>query len=196
MDRLRDRLAGPVPARFHGRWATYPALEDLFAYNGSGVMPGRTWVIAPDADSLLRRWQTLIKAKADQKEALFVPHLRNGESGDKHAKKRSGEGHCPVSNHIPNRSPSERGECVPPIRYGFRSFDRQWIIPDNRVINQPNPELWRAHSEKQIYLTALHRTRPRSGPAFTFTGLIPDLTSLQRFLWRSRFPALARSRGE
>ena len=32
---------------------------------------------------------------------------------------------------------------LPPVRYGFRSFDRQWIIPDNRVINQPNPELWR-----------------------------------------------------
>ena len=43
------------------------------------------------------------------------------------------------------------------MRYGFRSFDRQWIIPDNRVINQPNPNLWRAHSDTQVYLTALHR---------------------------------------
>jgi hypothetical protein len=58
-----------------GAWATYPALEDLFAYNGSGVMPGRTWIIAPDADSLIRRWQTLVRAKDDQKEELFVPHL-------------------------------------------------------------------------------------------------------------------------
>ena len=33
-----------------GGWATYPALDDLFVYNGSGVMPGRTWVIAPDAN--------------------------------------------------------------------------------------------------------------------------------------------------
>ena len=24
-------------------WIGYPALEDLFDYNGSGVMPGRTW---------------------------------------------------------------------------------------------------------------------------------------------------------
>jgi N-6 DNA Methylase len=29
-----------------GAWAAYPALEDLFAYSGSGVMPGRTWIIA------------------------------------------------------------------------------------------------------------------------------------------------------
>jgi len=69
----------------------------------------------------------------------------------------------------------ERGGCVPPLHYGFRSFDRQWIIPDNRVINRPNPELWKAHSDKQVYLTALARTSPSSGPALTITGLIPDL---------------------
>jgi predicted helicase len=35
-----------------GEWATYPKLEELFLYHGSGVMPGRTWIIAPDAESL------------------------------------------------------------------------------------------------------------------------------------------------
>ena len=61
------------------------------------------------------------------------------------------------------------------MRYGYRSFDRQWIIPDSRVINQPNPELWRAHSEKQVYLTALDRTFPDLGPGSDVHGLIPDL---------------------
>jgi hypothetical protein len=61
------------------------------------------------------------------------------------------------------------------VRYGFRSFDRQWIIPDNRVINRPNPELWQLYSDRQIYLTALSRTSPSKGPAITFTALIPDL---------------------
>jgi Type ISP C-terminal specificity domain len=55
-----------------------------------------------------------------------------------------------------------------------RSFDRQWIIPDSRVINQPNPELWRSHGEHQVYLTALRRTSPTSGPAITFSAAIPD----------------------
>jgi hypothetical protein len=44
-----------------GEWAAFPALDDFFFYNGSGVMPGRTWVIAPDADSLRRRWDRLIR---------------------------------------------------------------------------------------------------------------------------------------
>ncbi|MCW5777290.1 MAG: N-6 DNA methylase, partial [Phycisphaeraceae bacterium] len=35
-----------------GLWAVMPALTDLFNYDGSGVMPGRTWVIAPDVDTL------------------------------------------------------------------------------------------------------------------------------------------------
>ena len=157
-----------------GAWATYPALQDLFAYNGSGVMPGRTWVIAPDADSLLRRWQTLIKAKAEQKEHWFVPHLNKGVLGDRHVNRVVAKG---LPGFPDNSKPiaSDRGDSLPPIRYGFRSFDRQWIIPDNRVINRPNPELWRAHSEKQVYLTAFTEESPSSGPALTFTGLMPDL---------------------
>ena len=55
-----------------GAWATYPELEDLFIYNGSGVMPGRTWIIAPDAESLERRWQKLINAPADKKRRCFI----------------------------------------------------------------------------------------------------------------------------
>jgi hypothetical protein len=61
------------------------------------------------------------------------------------------------------------------MRYGFRSFDRQWIIPDNRLINQPNAELWELRSDRQVYLTALSQTSPSNGPALTFTGLVPDL---------------------
>jgi len=61
------------------------------------------------------------------------------------------------------------------VRYGFRSFDRQWIIPDNRVINRPNPELWTVRSEHQVFLTAFSEESPTGGPALTFTGFIPDL---------------------
>src|SRR3546814_3075270 len=64
---------------------------------------------------------------------------------------------------------------MPPVRYGFRAFDRQWIIPDNRLINRANPALWNAASSRQVYLTALEAHSPSSGPAVTFTGLVPDL---------------------
>ena len=157
-----------------GAWSTYPALESLFAYNGSGVMPGRTWVIAPDPESLQRRWQSLIEARSDEKETLFHPHLRNDQLGDRHTQKVVPKG-LPGYEARPLPLARESGPCSPPVGYAFRSFDRQWIIPDNRVINQPNPVLWGLHSEKQVYLTALTSPAPSSGPAVTFCSQIPDL---------------------
>src|SRR5580658_2551833 len=155
-------------------WATYPRLEDLFIYNGSGVMPGRTWIIAPDVESLNRRWQTLVDAPADEKEVLFHPHLRNGLPGDKHSKRIVPNALAGYERR-PRSIAEEKGVCLPPARYGFRSFDRQWIIPDNRLINQPNPELWETRSDEQIYLTAPSDRSPTSGPALTITPAIPDL---------------------
>lgn len=157
-----------------GKWGTYPALNDLFVYNGSGVMPGRTWIIAPDVESLQLRWRRLIRAKPEQKEDLFVPHLNKGELGDRHVHRVVEKG-LPGFPDNPTAIANEHGDCVPPVQYGYRSFDRQWIIPDNRVLNRPNPELWKAHSEKQVYLTALMAHSPESGPAITFTALVPDL---------------------
>ena len=157
-----------------GAWATYPKLEDLFIYNGSGVMPGRTWIIAPDPQSLEQRWQALVDAPADKKETLFHPHLADGGLGDRHSGRVLTDG-LPGYD-APGRSVAEEsGRCMAPTRYDFRSFDRQWIIPDNRVINRPNPELWQSRSDQQIYLAALSRTSPTQGPAITLTGLIPDL---------------------
>src|SRR6202035_5085624 len=88
---------------------------------------------------------------------------------------------------------NEKGPCLKPVQYGFRSFNRQWIIPDARVITQPNAELWRSRSDRQVYLTALSRTSPTSGPALTVTGLVPDLDHYKGSfggrvfpLWRDR----------
>jgi hypothetical protein len=158
----------------HGAWSTFPSLEDLFVYNGSGVMPGRTWIIAPDCDSLEKRWAKLKSASADKMDDLFQPHLNHGKLGDRHSNKILQD----ALHGFPVRSKSvadDSVQIVPPISYGFRSFDRQWIIPDKRLINRPNPELWNSRSDDQIYLTAFSEEKPTSGPALTFTGLIPDL---------------------
>jgi Type ISP C-terminal specificity domain/N-6 DNA Methylase len=157
-----------------GPWASYPSLEDLFVYNGSGVMPGRTWVIAPDAESLRLRWQKLVNAPSDQKETLFHPHMRGGKLGDKHSKKVVAK---PLAGFPMNMNAvaDEVGAGATPVRYGFRSFDQQWIIPDTRLINQPNPELWDSYSSRQVFLTALSRTSPNSGSALTITAAVPDL---------------------
>ncbi len=169
-----DDWRAPFLPASTGAWASFPKLEDFFIYNGSGVMPGRTWVIAPDSESLESRWNTLIHAAENEKKTLFHPHLRNGKLGDKH----SGKIVIAGLGTIPARKVSVAQDNAPhvsPTKYGFRSFDRQWILPDSRLINQPNPTLWETHSDTQIYLTALSRIPPSEGPALTFTALIPDL---------------------
>lgn len=154
-----------------GAWANFPALDDLFLYNGSGVMPGRTWVVAPDADSLRRRWSVLISEKETIKQSqLFHPH-QNGDRAVTKQLKAGLHGH----EYRPETVANDQQPCITPVRYAYRSLDRQWIIPDNRLINRPNPTLWSSHSEQQVYLTALEAHSSSGGPAVTFCGNIPDL---------------------
>lgn len=170
-----DDWRGPFLPEARGAWAEFAPLKSLFVYNGSGVMPGRTWVIAPDNESLARRWGRLIsEVDPVEKERLFHPHLRNGKPSDKHIRKivktTLGKNTAPTGAII-----SAQGQMMEPSRYAFRSFDRQWIVPDARLINQPNPTLWERMSADQVYLTALDAHSPDGGPAISFSGLIPDL---------------------
>jgi hypothetical protein len=154
-----------------GAWGTFPHLKDFFIYDGSGVMPGRTWIIAPDPESLSARWDQLIGQKdLKKKELLFHPH----EGGDKTVSKVAKDG---LAGHEfrSEAVKDDKKSAITPARYGFRSFDRQWIIPDSRLINRPNPTLWKSYSPRQVHLTALERVSPTVGPGITFTALIPDL---------------------
>jgi len=177
----------PFLPEFSGGWGEFAALDSVIGDCGSGVMPGRTWIIAPDAGSLVRRWDALVQEKdAARRAMIFHPH----EGGDRTTAKASKElaGHHPAVQSIEtalvgrdskDEKVAKAGKAalglVKPLQYGFRSFDRQWIIPDNRVINRPNPGLWGAHSNRQVYLTALARSSPKNGPAITLVPNIPDL---------------------
>ncbi len=107
------------------------------------------------------------------------PALYLSTSGDVRAMARVDSEHLlrTLAGFEPRPTPiaDERGACTAPVRYGFRSFDRQWIIPDNRVINRPNPELWTARSEQQVFLTAPSDQSPTNGPALTVSAFVPDL---------------------
>ena len=182
--------------RATGAWAEFAPLEDLFTYDGSGVMPGRTWVVAPDRASLERRWEALqVESDLERKEALFHPHLLGGQVGDKHVNKTPRQG---IYGHEFRRGSvgSDTGPVVTPVRYGHRSFDRQWIIPDGRIINRANPTLWENHSNRQVYLTALQAHAPTAGPAVTFSAAIPDLHHYKGSFGGRAFPLWADRRAQ
>jgi hypothetical protein len=166
---------GPFLPEASGQWADFPALKSIFLYDGSGVMPGRTWVIAPDAESLARRWDILVQQKdASKKEAMFIPQLRDGKVASRHIRKVVDQ---PLGSRPTRPIPviEDIGPAEPQIRYGYRSFDRQWILRDARLINDVRPQLWAILSHQQVFLTGIEAHSPSSGPAITFTELVPDL---------------------
>jgi hypothetical protein len=158
-----------------GAWAKFPALEDLFVWSGSGVLPGRTWVVAPDAQSLRDRWDRLIaESSLVKKEELFFPTLRNGKVADRHIQKIVPEG---LFGHEYRAVPvaDDKLPVIEPIRFGFRSFDRQWIIPDNRLLLSARPILWNIQTASQVHLVSLEKRAPENGPSVTFSALLPDM---------------------
>lgn len=173
-------------------WGAFAPLDAVIGDCGSGVMPGRTWIIAPDEVSLKQRWKRLVEEpKADKRAMLFQPHMRDGKPGDRHIGKSGKALWWPQREVLtavedaPKQVDHEdqklrllarralAGEA--PVRYGFRSFDRQYILPDARVINQPNPGLWDNYSEQQILLTAPMDRTPKNGPGLSAVAAIPDL---------------------
>ncbi|HYD37478.1 MAG TPA: type ISP restriction/modification enzyme, partial [Allosphingosinicella sp.] len=164
----------PFLPEFSGQWRDFVSLDDLFEYSCPGVMPGRVWVVAPDQWSLKRRWHDLVTAQEPEwKEKLFHPQLRSGQVASRHIRKFVNE-HLGAHRTRELAIISDSGPLAPLVRYGFRSFDRQWLPADARLINDPRPRLWASHSDRQIFITALMAHSPSNGPAITFTALIPD----------------------
>jgi hypothetical protein len=157
-----------------GAWATFPALMEFFVSSSPGVKTHRTWVIAPDVQSLEKRWGVLQRENdPEEKEMLFHPDPGEGNARARHTGKT---GIKDLGTFV-TRAISvaqDKEPLVRPMRYAFRSFDRQWLPPDNRLLSRSRPELWAEDSSKQTYLTCLDAHSPETGPAITFTNLIPD----------------------
>lgn len=182
-----EQPRAPFLPAFVGGWGDFVPLDSILGDAGMGCMPGRTWVVSADEKSLLDRWADLLDEPDSQKRTKkFHPH----PSGDRTIAKGSAEGigdiHGPresIAFGLTNRAAADEEIAEKaadalrlqlPIRYGYRSFDRQWIIPDKRVLNRPNPDLWWIASNKQITLTALSNSKPKNGPAATLTSFIAD----------------------
>jgi hypothetical protein len=58
---------------------------------------------------------------------------------------------------------------------GYRSFDRQFVIPDGRLHDQARPDLWDARIDGQVFAIEQHAHAFGEGPGLVFTALIPDM---------------------
>jgi hypothetical protein len=151
-----------------GNYCAWPLLTDLFPWQLNGVQWKRTWPIGETREVLEARWRTLVSAPKDQRGAL----LRETEARTamREIESLNGKDKLPSINSLPaNANP------LPALRYAWRSFDRQWILPDNRFCDRPRPDLWAAHSERQIYLASHLAGVLGIGPASKATANVPDL---------------------
>ena len=148
-------------------YALWPCLTDLMPWQHSGTQANRTWPIAPDTDTLKRRWSALLQAK--DRAAAFREDRDRRIDREYHSSGTRRSDPKPISQ-IPSNAPMPEAR-----RYAYRSFDRQYLIVDSRLVSRVRPPLWNSQSGSQIFLTGL-LTRPLGpGPALTATALVPDL---------------------
>ncbi len=155
-----------TPATQSG-WEEFPALDELFPWGSPGVKANRSWVSSPSKETLRRRWATLIREHdPEAKSTLFK------ETPDR----TLGESRQPLSGHtVHSRPVGEETHTRPEtVRIALRSFDRQWLIADGRVLDRPRPDLWAAIRNGQIFLNQQSSHEIDSGPAVVATHLLPD----------------------
>lgn len=151
-----------------GDYFNSPMLTDIFPWQHSGVEFKRTWPVG-ETDAVLRaRWEALLAYPvAERGRAMRATGDRQPDQQYKDIRNPSQR--LPTLANLPVNAP-----ILTPIRYGFRSFDRQWIIPDSRFCSRPRPALWLTHSDRQIYMTGMLTDVLGLGAAATATSLVPD----------------------
>ncbi|MCX7015789.1 MAG: N-6 DNA methylase, partial [Candidatus Sumerlaeota bacterium] len=150
-----------------GVYFDWPLLTDLMPWQHSGAQFKRTWPIAVDPDTLKERWRALLRSN---RQAEFFKETRD-------RKINSPCPSAPPNGHaekpliaLPKDAPLPRIE-----RYGFRSFDRQWALADNRLGDFLRPTLWRTFGSRQAYLATAFTQALSAGPSLTACCQIPDL---------------------
>lgn len=168
----------PFIPQSEGDYATWPLLGDLFPWRHSGVQLKRTWPVAPSPEALEARWRrlaesqdaaTLREAFAGPRERLSVvpPPLLEGYA------RRSPLADLLSPEDDKRAAAREHGEIV---RYEARSFDRQWVIRDERLGDRIRPVLWRILGPRQLFLCTLMTNPLSDGPGVTIaTSSPPDM---------------------
>ena len=149
-----------------GQYFDWPLLTALFPWQHSGVECKRTWPIAPDKDVLRQRWRALLKGH--DRAAMFRETGDRTVTGKYKVALTPGASSKPIAD-LPANAPSP-----PVVRCAFRSFDRQYLVADARLMSRPRPDLWRAHGDRQTYVTSLFNHPLGFGPALTTCCEIPD----------------------
>lgn len=164
-----NEWTAPLLPKGVGEYQNWPLVTDIFPWQFCGCKFERTWPISAFKETVELRWRQLLKLSGAAKARAF------SEDDDRKISKQ-----YPALNDSSKRLPpiaslskNEKPDWI--SRYSFRSFDRQWCLADSRIGGRMNPNLWRAHGEKQVYLTSLLTKVLGEGSAVSATAFVPDL---------------------
>ena len=151
-----------VPVTGDLAWQEHPALSDLLPWQQPGVIVGRTWPVAAQPDALKARWRMFVGTGAETRAAHYVTAKTGRNIGT-------------VVNGMPTLASLPGSAPTPPVRrYGWRSFDRQWILDDPRLMTLDRPSLWRTENPQQLFFTSMMTNALGTGPALTVSAHVPD----------------------
>lgn len=165
----RTHWTAPFTPAADTAWDSYPALSDLMPWTSPGVTGNRRWPYAPAPSVLRARWSALQNESDADRRRQLLKETRD-RSLAKLPKPLPG-----VTNPPQSSLEHDRGPMLKAVRIGYRSFDRQWLIPDTRVLDMPRADLWSARSPGQVFTVEQHSHQIRSGPGLVFSALLPDL---------------------
>ena len=162
-------LDGFTP-RSESRYYDWPEITHLFPWIRSGCKLGRVWPIAESVSPLKQRWRDLVSAVPRERSDLFIETSTGKKLDSKPSPLLSAGPQLPALVTLDRQDEPEGFD-----RYGYRSFDRHWIIADHRLADRAGPDLWRVRGPRQVFLTTLTSTKLGRGPALTVTPYVPDL---------------------
>ncbi|CBG68743.1 MULTISPECIES: type ISP restriction/modification enzyme [Streptomyces] len=162
-----DEGVSPFTPATRSGWDEFPALNDLFPWGSPGSKANRSWVSAPSAETLRRRWARMVRETDPMAKAGLFKETRDRTLASR-TRQLTGQSRA--------TSPIEQEVTTTPhlVRVALRSFDRQHLIADNRVLDYPRPDLWASLQPLQIFLNQQASHAIDSGAAVVATHLLPD----------------------
>ncbi|MXW19732.1 MAG: N-6 DNA methylase [Gammaproteobacteria bacterium] len=151
-----------------GAYFEWPELTDLFPFHTAGSVFYRAWPISESKDVLQARWDTLIASTQKKRKELFVETRDRKITHTVKKQESPGFGEPSVSEAT---TKNNRPTC---IRYGYRSFDRQYALFDARLGDFIRPAMVRLSSEHQVFLVSPNSMVPGSGPVIAVSADVPD----------------------
>lgn len=163
-----------------GDWDSYPELPDFYASCFPGVKPNKTWVYAPSESVLQERWAELIEGNDLQ---LRAERFKETSSTGIALGKKPLPCQDTFQGSLESLNEQIAREFIPDtpniVQVGYRSFDRQYILADSRLLHRASPDLWEHRVPGQIFIVEQHAHYPKAGPGLYFSALIPDMDAFK-----------------